>query len=144
MQASRRLVALLMLAATAAATFGCPGDGSDGPAPLIVNRSTPECIVLGASFPSGLTALPTGGREAAAAQAFPPAVFGLDLEREPPALLASQGIPGLPTQASACGGTRVDSDSDGIADADRSDLLGFNCQDPRGGTLRALGPCDHW
>jgi hypothetical protein len=138
MRAIRRLIALLAFATTAVVTVGCPGDGSDGPAPVIVNRSTPECIVLGASFPSGLTALPTGGREAAAAQAFPPAVFGLDLEREPPALLASQGIPGLPLQASACGGTRVDSDSDGLADADRSDQLGFNCQDPRGGTLRAL------
>ena len=138
MRATHRLLMLLSLTATAIATTGCPGDGSDGPAPLIVNRSTPECIVLGASFPSGLTALPTGGREAATAQAFPPAVFGLDLEREPPALLASQGIPGLPLQPSACGGTRVDSDSDTIADADRSDQLGFNCQDPRGGTLRAL------
>ena len=39
--------------------------------------------MLGASFPSGLTALPTGGREAAAAQASPPAVFGLDSDPAP-------------------------------------------------------------
>ncbi|MBJ19936.1 MAG: hypothetical protein GY910_27230 [bacterium] len=131
----------LGVALVALALLGCPGDGSDGDAPLIIFNSTPDCIVFAGGFPSGFSPLPGSGREAAVVQFLPTAVLGLDLEPEPPQLLATQAIPGFPELASArCGGLRADSDSDGRPDADRSDELGFQCLAPAAGHVRALAP----
>jgi hypothetical protein len=120
-------------------SLGCPGDGSGGRAPLIINNSTPECIVFGSGFPSGFDILSTDGGEAAVAQFSPSAVLGLDLESEPPRLLASEAIPDLPEVPSSVPNvTRLDTDSDGLPDGEVSAALGFNDQDPRTGNLRAL------
>ncbi len=119
--------------------LGCPANGSDGDAPLIQFSSTPECIVFAGGFPSGFSPLPGTGREAAVVQFLPTAILGLDLEPEPPRLLASNAIPGFPEMASArCGGQRVDSDLDGRPDTDLSDELGFQCLAPAAGNVRAL------
>lgn len=119
--------------------LGCPGDASDGPAPLEILFSTPECRVLSGGFPSGFAALPGAGDEAVVAQFRPPAVIGLDLDDEPPSLLATAPVPAWPEPASPrCGGVGYDSDGDGLADPDRSDALGFLCQSPAPGRLLAL------
>ncbi len=133
-----RIATLLMAAAM---LLGCPGDGSDGDAPLLRLGSTPECLVFAGGFPPGLTALPGAPNEAAVVQFLPTAVLGVDLESQPPSLLASDPIPGFPELSSArCGGLRRDSDSDGRPDPDRSDELGFRCLDPAAGNLRAVSP----
>ncbi len=119
---------------------GCAGDASDGEAPTLEFTSTASCIRFDGGFPSGLTLLPGDGSEAAVGQLTPTAVLGLDLDREPPRLLARDGIPSLPVvDCGRCGGLpRVDSDSDGEADACRSDALGFRCFSPVAGDLYAL------
>ena len=123
----------------AIALLGCPGDASDGDAPLLRLSSTPECLVFAGGFPPGLTALPGAASEAAVVQFLPTAVLGVDLDGRPPGLLASDPIPGLPELVSPrCGGLRSDSDSDGRSDPDRSDELGFRCLDPAAGNLRAV------
>jgi hypothetical protein len=68
------------------------------------------------------------------------AILGLDLDRQPPQLLARDAIPSLPVvPCGRCGGlARVDSDSDGEADACRSDALGFRCFSPIAGDLFAV------
>ena len=131
-----RLIATLLLLVS---LLGCPGDGSDGASPVLRFFSTPECRVIAGGFPSGFTPLPGAGDEAAVVQFIPPAVFGLNLESEPPALLATNPVPAWPEIASPlCGGNRVDSDSDGRADADLSQLRGFLCQTPSPGNIHAL------
>lgn len=123
----------------AAGLLGCPGDGSDGASPVLFFSSTPECRVIAGGFPSGFAPLPGAGNEAAVVQFAPPAVFGLNLESEPPSLLATNPVPPWPEIASPlCGGNRVDSDLDGRADADLSQQLGFLCQKPAPGRLHAL------
>jgi hypothetical protein len=134
-------VSRLPLALILTASLGCPGDGTGGGAPLIINHSTPECVVFGSGFPSGFDVLTSAGGEAAVAQFSPSAVLGLDLESEPPRLLATQGIPDLPEVPSSVPNvTRVDSDSDGLSDGELSAALGFKDQDPRTGNLRAISP----
>jgi hypothetical protein len=129
----------LALCLTGLTALGCPGDGSDGSAPIIRFNSTPECLVFAGGFPSGFAALDASGREAAVVQFIPTAVLGLDLEREPPQLLANEAVAGFPELPSPrCGGNRVDSDSDGLPDADRSDELGFNCLAPSAGNVGPL------
>ena len=64
------------------ASLGCPGNGSDGAAPLVRLNPTSECIIIAGGFPPGFTALPGSGRYAAVVQLLPTAVFGLDLETE--------------------------------------------------------------
>jgi len=139
MRPSLRDAALLLLLALAAS--GCPGDGSDGRAAIVQYRSTPECLVIAGGFPSGFRSLPGTMGEAAVMQFAPAAVIGLDLNPEPPRRLATGPVAGFPDLSSPrCGGLRVDSDSDGRPDADRSDELGFRCQTPAPGSLRPLGP----
>ncbi len=134
-------LAHVLIALLGAVALGCPGDGSGGRSPQIRFNDTPECIVFAGGFPSGFARLSGDVNHAAVAQFAPPAILGLDLEREPPRLLAEESIPGWPELASPrCGGVRVDSDADGRADADRSDALGFNCLTPAAGNLRALSP----
>ena len=138
---TRNVVSRLTLALILTASLGCPGDGAGGGAPLIINHSTPECVVFGSGFPSGFDVLTSDGGEAAVAQFSPSAVLGLDLESEPPRLLATQGIPDLPEVPSSVPNvTRVDSDSDGLSDGELSAALGFRDQDPRTGNLRAISP----
>lgn len=119
---------------------GCAGDASDGESPTIEHTNTPECIRFDGGFPSDLVLLPGDGSEAAVGQVVPTVILGLDLDREPPQLLARDAIPGFPdVGCSRCGGiARVDSDSDGVADACRSDAEGFRCFSPVGGNLFAL------
>ena len=138
---TRNVVSRLTLALILTASLGCPGDGTGGGAPLIINHSTPECVVFGSGFPSGFDVLTSDGGEAAVAQFSPSAVLGLDLESEPPRLLATQGIPDLPEVPSSVPNVmRVDSDSDGLSDGELSAALGFNDQDPRTGNLRTVSP----
>lgn len=132
---------LLTLGFILAASLACPGDGSDGRAPLIINNSTPECLVFGSGFPPGLDVLSSNGRLAAVAQFSPSAVLGLDLESQPARLLATRGIPDLPEVPSSIPNTsRIDSDSDGLSDGELSAALGFNDQDPKTGSLRTITP----
>jgi hypothetical protein len=122
------------------ATVGCPGDGSDGQSPKIRFLNSAECIRFAGGFPPGFTALPGSGREAAVVQFIPTAVLGLDLDNEPPGLLASGALPNFPGfVCDRCGGiVGVDSDSDGVADICRSDQLGFTCLSPVAGSLSAI------
>ena len=139
MSFSRRASSIVSLVALLA--LGCPGDGGSGKPPEIIFDSTPECIVIAGGFPSGFTGLPDPPGRAAVAQFIPTAVLGLDLETEPPQLLATQAIPGFPLLPSpSCGGSRVDSDSDGRPDPDRSKELGFACSVPVPGALRSIEP----
>ncbi len=119
---------------------GCAGDASDGESPTIEFSNTSECIRFDGGFPSDLVLLPGDGGEAAVGQVVPTAILGLDLDREPPRLLARDTIPGFPAVPCArCGGiARVDSDSDGEADACRSDSEGFRCFSPVAGNLFAV------
>lgn len=135
---ARTLVGAVALAVAGA--LGCAGDASDGEAPTIEFASSSECIRFDGGFPSGLVSLPGDGGEAAVGQLNPTAVLGLDLDAEPPRLLARSDIPGIPTVGCGrCGGiARVDSDGDGIADACRSDEQGFRCFSPIAGELSAL------
>ncbi|HEB89009.1 MAG TPA: hypothetical protein ENI85_05520 [Deltaproteobacteria bacterium] len=125
-----------------ASLLACEGDGSDGAAPRIDFAPTPDCIRFAGGFPSGFTTLPGGAGEAAVVQFIPTVVLGLSLDSEPPRLLSDSAIPEFPELVcSRCGGLlRVDSDSDGIADACRSDELGFSCLSPVAGSLFALEP----
>lgn len=132
--------AVLPAFAVALALAGCAGDASDGEAPAIEFSNSSECIRFDGGFPSGLTLLPGDGGEAAVGQLTPTAVLGLDLDREPPRLLARDAIPSFPeVPCGRCGGlARVDSDSDGEADACRSDALGYRCFSPVAGDLYAV------
>jgi DNA-binding beta-propeller fold protein YncE len=134
---SKRIIAVSLLAV---ATLGCPGNGSDGQSPQIRFLNSAECIRFAGGFPPGFTALPGSGREAAVVQFIPTAILGLDLDREPPGLLASSAIPNFPGfVCDRCGGiVGVDSDSDGVADICRSDELGFTCLSPVAGNLSAI------
>ncbi len=131
-----RLQTILLLVAALAVGTGCEGDGSDGAAPRIDFQPTPDCIRFSGGFPSGFTLLPGADSEAAVVQFIPTVVLGLDLDAEPPRLLADEAIPAFPElECSRCGGlTRVDSDSDGEADACLSDQLGFSCLSPAAGS----------
>lgn len=133
---SLRLGATLLLAIV----LGCPGDGSDGQSPSIQFPGSAECTRFAGGFPSGFTALPGAGSEAAVAQFIPTAILGLDLDRVPPGLLASGPVPNFPSlTCDACGGVMgVDSDADGIADICRSNDLGFTCLSPVAGSLLAV------
>lgn len=119
---------------------GCSGDASDGQSPTVEFENSPECLRFDGGFPSGLVLLPGDGSEAAVGQIQPTAILGLDLDREPPSLIARDAIPGFPEVPCArCGGiARVDSDGDGEADACRSESLGFRCFSPVAGDLFAL------
>lgn len=120
--------------------LACPGDGSDGPAPILRFFSTPDCRVIAGGFPSGLTRLPARDDALAVVQFAPPAVLAADLDFEPPRLLAPAPVPPWPELASPrCGGLRVDSDGDGRPDPDRSDELGFQCQSPAPGAVAPFG-----
>lgn len=120
--------------------LGCPaGDATDGPSPVVRIASTPDCLVLSGGFPSGFVPLPGAPDEAAVVQFAPFAVVGVDLEGEPPTRLALDPIPPLPEQAGVrCPGLRVDSDGNGIADADDNQALGLFCVDPAAGTIRPV------
>jgi hypothetical protein len=133
----KRLVAMSLLAVV---NWGCPGNGSDGQSPQIRFMNSPECIRFAGGFPPGFTALPGSGRVAAVVLFFPTAVLGLDLDREPPGLLANSAIPNFPgVVCDRCGGiVGVDSDSDGVADICRSDEVGFTCLSPVAGSLAAI------
>jgi hypothetical protein len=122
------------------ALLGCEGDGSDGQSPRIQRQNTPECIRFAGGFPPGFAALPGTGREAAVVQFIPTAILGLDLDSEPPGLLAGSSVPNFPVLACGrCGGIDgVDSDSDGIADICRSDELGYSCLAPVAGSLESI------
>ncbi len=135
-----RALALSFTLFTLFTVGGCAGDASDGESPTIEFDSTSECIRFDGGFPSDLVLLPGDGGEAAVGQVVPTAILGLDLDREPPRLLARDAIPGFPNvPCSRCGGiARVDSDSDGEADACRSDAAGFRCFSPVAGDLFAL------
>ncbi len=135
----RRLRCGLLLGLLAAT--GCEGDGTGGSSPRIEFSNTPQCIRFAGGFPSGFDSLPGSGREAAVVQFLPTAILGLDLNLEPPGLLASSSIPNLPTAGgcSGCGGLQgVDSDGDGVADLCRSQELGFGCLSPVAGSLLAI------
>jgi hypothetical protein len=130
----RRRILLIVSLAFAA---GCEGDGSDGAAPRIDFQPTPDCIRFAGGFPSGFSLLPGAGNEAAVVQFIPTVVLGLNLDFEPPVLLADSAIPEFPEiVCDRCGGLlRVDSDSDGEPDTCRSDELGFSCLSPIAGSL---------
>lgn len=120
------------------ALLGCPGDASDGQAPLRILNSTASCLTIAAKFPSGLAKIPGNDREAVAIQFDPPALFRVNLETEPPT--SAFVPPPLPEVLSTCS-SGVDSDSDGIADSDRSVALGIpRCRKPQPGTVRPLDP----
>ena len=88
----KSLVRALALALVVA-QLGCPGDGSDGAAPLLRFFSTPDCRVIAGGFPSGVVRL-TGRDDALAVVQFaPPAVLSVDLDFEPPRLLAPAPVP---------------------------------------------------
>jgi hypothetical protein len=127
----------ILIMASLGLIAGCEGDGSDGAAPRIDFQPTPDCIRFAGGFPSGFTLLPGADNEAAVVQFVPTAVLGLDLDAEPPRLLADEAIPAFPELGcSRCGGLlRVDSDSDGEPDACRSDELGFSCLSPAAGSV---------
>lgn len=131
------VVALIMLLSLG---IGCEGDGSDGAALRIDFRPTPDCIRFAGGFPSGFTLLPDADNQAAVVQFVPTAMLGLDLDTEPPRLLTRDAIPAFPELACGlCGGlVRVDSDSDGVADACRSTELGFSCLSPAAGSVHAI------
>lgn len=136
-ETARPLLQSVVLAITAFLLSGCPGDASDGAAPLLRFRSTPECLIFPGGFPPGLIGLDAAGSEAAVVQFIPTAVLGVDLDSEPPALLATNPIPAFAELPSPrCGGMQVDSDLDGHPDPDRSDALGFRCLPPAAGGLR--------
>lgn len=140
---TRLRTAVMLLTGLALAlllTMGCEGDGSDGAAPRIDFRPTPDCIQFAGGFPSGFTLLPGAGNEAAVVQFVPTAMLGLDLDVEPPRLLANAAIPSFPALACGqCGGiARADSDSDGEPDACRSFELGFSCLSPAAGSVFAI------
>ena len=135
---SRTLTALAS-ALLAALQLGCPGDGATGAPPHLVFNSTPQCIVFAGGFPSGFIALPESPDHAAVVQLLPSAVLGLDLSTEPPQLLATEAVPEFPLLPSPlCRGSKVDSDSDGIPDPDRSDALGFACTTPSPGAIKSI------
>ena len=131
---------LLMLCMATSFISSCSGDGSDGQSPKIHFVSSPECIRFSGGFPSGFTDLPGSGREAAVVQFIPTAILGLNLDPEPPGLLAESAIPNFPgIVCNPCGGiVGVDSDSDGQADICRSNELGFTCLSPVAGSLLSL------
>ena len=142
MKARPPLRSILPIWLAAAMVFACEGDGSDGAAPRIDFAPTAECIRFAGGFPSGFTTLPGGSGEAAVVQFIPTVVLGLTLDSQPPRLLADTAIPEFPELVCGrCGGLlRVDSDSDGVPDACRSDELGFSCLSPAAGSLLALDP----
>ncbi len=142
MRGTRRLRTLASIGLLVASILACEGDGSDGAAPRIDFAPTPDCIRFAGGFPSGFTTLPGRTGEAAVVQFIPTVVLGLSLEPEPPRLLTRTAIPEFPELVcNRCGGLlRVDSDSDGIPDACRSDELGFSCLSPVAGSLLALEP----
>jgi len=131
------LRSVVCIIASLSVVTGCEGDGSDGAAPRIDFQPTPECIRFAGGFPSGFTLLPGADNEAAVVQFIPTVVLGLDLDPEPPRLLSDEAIPSFPEiECGRCGGlARVDSDSDGEADACRSDELGFSCLSPAAGSV---------
>jgi len=135
-----RLALAIFLLGAATISTGCEGDGSDGSAPRIDFPPTPECIRFAGGFPSGFDLLPGAANEAAVVQFTPAVVLGLDLDFQPPILLTDSAIPGFPERScSRCGGLSLpDSDSDGEADACRSDELGFFCFSPIAGDLHAI------
>jgi hypothetical protein len=140
----KRGLTRLMLLASACCVVGigagCEGDGSDGAAPRIEFQPTLECIRFAGGFPSGFALLPGAENEAAVVQFAPTVVLGLELDTEPPTLLADSAIPEFPElPCNRCGGlVRVDSDADGEPDACRSDELGFTCLSPAAGSLHGI------
>jgi hypothetical protein len=119
---------------------GCEGDGSDGAAPRI-QRFSGACLPVDGSFPSGLATLPGVDDEAVVVQPSAGNVLGIDLDADPPTLLASGAIPGLPLLpgCSGCGGNpSEDGDGDGIADRCVSFDRGFGCQSAVPGTLSVV------
>ena len=106
----RRTHALLLLF-TALPLLGgdCAGDGGGGD-PLIirVEEIDPRCTPLVGQFPPGFDFMPGGRGQAVAVQTSPPSVVFLDIDSEPPRLLAETTIPPLP----------FDSDGDGLDDGD--------------------------
>ena len=132
-----KLRSVILIMASLGLGAGCEGDGSDGAAPRIDFKPTPDCIRFAGGFPPGFTLLPGADNEAAVVQFVPTVVLGLNLDTEPPRLLADQAIPTFPElRCNRCGGLlRVDSDSDGEPDACRSDELGFSCLSPAAGSV---------
>lgn len=132
MSAYRRLLLSLTLG-IALCQLACPGDGSDGPAPIVRLSSTPECLTLSGRFPSGFAKLPGTNREAVAVQFSPPALIRVHLDSQPPT--KAYDAPPLPEVSRGCG-SAIDSDSDGLADADVIRALGFGvCPQVQPGTL---------
>ena len=135
MTAPRPLFLGLFFACTLS-QLACPGDGSDGPAPIVRFASTPECLTLAGKFPSGFAKLPGTNLEALAIQFSPPALIRVELENQPPT--QAYDAPALPEVSPGCG-SGIDSDSDGLADADRARALGFGvCPQVQPGTLLPL------
>ena len=139
---TRPLARSLLLLASLMLAAGCEGQGSGGEAARIVLRNTPECLLLAGGFPPGVDLLPGAPDQAVVAQFVPTAVLGLDLDREPPRLLATDTVPDFPERiCPACGGLPLpDSDGDGEADACQSEAAGFGCLSPTAGSLLAVGP----
>ncbi|MCA9504026.1 MAG: hypothetical protein KC616_13145 [Myxococcales bacterium] len=139
---TRPLARSLLLLASLMLAAGCEGQGSGGEAARIVLRNTPECLLLAGGFPPGFDLLPGAPDQAVVAQFVPTAVLGLDLDREPPRLLATDTVPDFPERiCPACGGLPLpDSDGDGEADACQSEAAGFGCLSPTAGSLLAVGP----
>ena len=142
---SRRVATALFFLALV--LVGCEGDGSGGSSPTIEFSNSSECIRFDGSFPSDLALLPGADGEAAVVQLLPIAILGLDLDREPPRLLARDGIPGFPEvpcgdcSCGVCGDSEnvgIDSDSDGDVDACRNYALGFGCDSPVPGELLVM------
>lgn len=131
---------ILLLCGVIVLALGCEGDGSDGASPRIVRRSG-ECLPVDGSFPSAFVTLPGAANEAVVTQVSAGNVLGIDLDRDPPTLLASGAIPSLPRvpSCSACGGNpSADSDGDGVADRCASQERGFRCQSPIAGSLSVV------
>jgi hypothetical protein len=116
------------------AGLGCEGSGDAGDGFVVeLGPPSPGCAKVAGDFPSGFTLNPGDVSRAALVQFNPPAVLIFGLDAEDPVKLAEGGIPPEDPDSDM-----VDSDMDGVDDAERSQQEGFFPLYPQMGGIHAV------
>lgn len=105
----------LLLVAMACVLVGCPGDGSDGPGPVVRVSSTAGCLTIAPGHPSGFTKAIGSTTDALVVRFDELSLYRIDLQGEAPRQLNTP--PPLPEVPASCP-SGIDSDSDGRGDED--------------------------